>query len=92
MLPAGQQFMIDLLVESLMADRGLEEALVAAIANEMADRVCVSPSWGQEGGGEGGGGGENVPLFHLVRQLLSNTTGRQLSMLKQVYTVQILTV
>ena len=79
-LPAGQQFMINLLVDSLMADRGLEDALTVAIAAEVRDGRSVSLS-------EVSGGPESaaVPLLHLVRQLLGNATGRQLSALKKVY-------
>ena len=78
-LPAGQQFMINLLVDSLMADRGLEDALTVAIAAEVRDGRSVSLS-------EVSGGSESaaVPLLHLVRQLLGNATGRQLSALKKV--------
>lgn len=77
-LPAGQQFMIDLLVESLMADRGLEDALTMAIAAEMKDGKPVS-LYEVQGEGESA-----VPLLHLVRQLLGNATGKQLSALKKV--------
>ena len=73
-LPPGQQFMIDLLVSSLMADKGLEDALSSAIAHEVQDRTVVLP----------GGTDSAVPLLHLVRQLLGNATGKQLSALKQV--------
>ncbi|CAI8025913.1 E3 ubiquitin-protein ligase HERC2 [Geodia barretti] len=78
-LPAGQQFMINLLVDSLMADRGLEDALTAAIAAEVRDGRSVTLS-------EVSGGPESaaVPLLHLVRQLLGNATGRQLSALKKL--------
>ena len=70
--------MIDLLVESLMADRGLEDALSMAIAAEMKDGQPVS-LYEVQGGGESA-----VPLLHLVRQLLGNATGKQLSALKKV--------
>ena len=66
--------MIDLLVSSLMADKGLEDALSSAIAHEVQDRTVVLP----------GGTDSAVPLLHLVRQLLGNATGKQLSALKQV--------
>ena len=71
--------MINLLVDSLMADRGLEDALTAAIAAEVRDGRSVSLS---EVGGESESAA--VPLLHLVRQLLGNATGRQLSALKKV--------
>ena len=67
--------MINLLVDSLMADRGLEDALTTAIAAEMKDGKPVSLYEAQEG---------SVPLLHLVRQLLGNATGRQLSELKKL--------
>lgn len=70
--------MIDLLVESLMADRGLQDALTTAIAAEMKDGKPVS-LYEAQGGAEGA-----VPLLHLVRQLLGNATGKQLSALKKV--------
>ncbi len=68
--------MINLLVSSLMADRGLENALVAAIASELQDRSS-SPSLklGME---------NSVPLLQLVQQLISNSTSRKLALLKQV--------
>ena len=68
--------MIDLLVDSLMADRGLEDALATAIAAEVKDRSPVSLHEAQ--------GGDAVPLLNLVRQLLGNATGKQLSALKKV--------
>ena len=58
-----------------MADRGLEDALTTAIAAEMKDGKPVSLYEAQEG---------SVPLLHLVRQLLGNATGRQLSELKKL--------
>ena len=77
--------MINLLVESLMADRGLEDALTTAIAAEMKDRRPVS-LYEARGDAEGA-----VPLLHLVRQLLGNATGKQLSELKKVRCVGALT-
>ena len=73
-LPPGQQFMIDLLVSSLMADRGLEDALVTSIAHEVRDPAAMMKP-GME---------SSVPLLQLVRQLISNSTSRQMSLLKQV--------
>ena len=75
--------MINLLVDSLMADRGLEDALTAAIAAEMREGKSVSLYEG--GRREGEGEGAAVPLLHLVRQLLGNATGKQLSALKKVH-------
>ena len=69
--------MINLLVESLMSDRGLEEALSTAIAVEMKAGRSVSLS-------ETRGSESTVPLLHLVRQLLGNATGQQLTALKKV--------
>lgn len=76
-LPPGHQFMIDLLVSSLMADRGLESALVAAISSELQDRT-TSPSLFKLGAES------SVPLLQLVQQLISNSTNRKMALLKQV--------
>ena len=75
-LPKGQQFMIQLLVNSLMADQGLENSLSTAIALETKDgEELVHGQQIQE---------QVVPLLHLVQQLISNTTSVLLSYLKQV--------
>lgn len=73
--------MINLLVDSLMSDRGLEDALTTAIATEMRAGKPVSLYEEQDGETEGA-----VPLLQLVRQLLGNATGKQLSALKKVGT------
>ena len=68
--------MIQLLVNSLMADQGLENSLSTAIALETKDEEeLVHGQQIQE---------QVVPLLHLVQQLISNTTSVLLSYLKQV--------
>ena len=57
-----------------MADRSLEDALVTSIAHEVQDPAAMLKP-GME---------SSVPLLHLVRQLISNSTSRQMSLLKQV--------
>ena len=74
-LPSGQQFMIDLLVNSLMVDQGLENALLTAIAYEVQDPAAVLKVAEME---------SSVPLIQLLQQLIGNSTARQLSFLKQV--------
>lgn len=74
-IPPGQQFMIDLLLNSLMVEQDLEHALVTAIAYEVQDPTVMLKEAGTE---------SSVPLMQLVQQLLSNSTGRQLALLKQV--------
>ena len=86
-LPGGHQFMIDLFVGSLMADRGLESALVAAIAHEEEPSAATLKPGGGGGGGGGGGWRESsVPLLELVQQLMCSSARKQLSSLKQVRT------
>lgn len=76
-LPDGQQFMIQLLVSSLMADRGLEKALSSAITHEatsdqgMVMELTLSHD-------------QSVPLLHLVQQLIGNATSLHLTYFKQV--------
>lgn len=67
--------MIDLLVNSLMVDSGLEDALVTAIAYEAQDPAAVLKATGIESA---------LPLMQLLQQLLSNSTAKQLAFLKQV--------
>lgn len=55
---SGHRFMTDLLVGSLMAEGGLQTALNQAINSEPED--CTS--------------GHNLPLLHLVKQLLRNNS------------------
>lgn len=66
--------MIRLLVSSLMADCGLENALMAAIALETQEHDTVTEVQTEEG----------VPLLHLVRQLIGNSINMNLSYFKQV--------
>jgi len=66
--------MIDLLVSSLMADRGLEDALATSIAHEVRDPAAMLKP----------GIESSVPLLQLVQQLISNSTNKQTAILKQV--------
>ncbi len=74
-IPAGQQFMIDLLLNSLMVEQDMEDALLTAIAYEMQNPEDVLKKVGME---------SNVPLMQLVSQLITNSTVRQLALLKSV--------
>ena len=56
--------MVNLLVKSLMVDRGLENALVTAIAHEVQDPSAVLKP----------GVESTVPLLALVQQLVTNST------------------
>lgn len=67
--------MINLLVDSMMADHGLEDALATAIAYEVQDPAAVLKATGME---------SSVPLMQLLQQLLSNSTAKQLAYLKLV--------
>lgn len=67
--------MIDLLINSLMTDQGLEDALVTAIAYEAQDPAALLKATGTE---------SSLPLMQLLQQLLSNATAKQLAFLKQV--------
>ena len=73
-LPKGQQFMIHLLVSSLMADHGLENALMSAITFETREHDTISEILSDDA----------VPLLHLVRQLIGNSASMNLSYFKQV--------
>lgn len=67
----GQRFMTDLLVSSLMADGGLETALMGAIHSEFTELADV------DGGIETlvrSSTETTVPLLHLVKQLLRNSS------------------
>lgn len=55
---SGHRFMTDLLVSSLMAEEGLQTALKQAINAEPEDS----------------GSGHNLPLLHLIKQLLRNNS------------------
>ena len=66
--------MIDLLVSSLMADRGLEEALVSSIAGEAPEPMAALKASLDS----------SVPLLLLVQQLIANATTLQMAVLKQV--------
>lgn len=73
-LPIGNQFMIELLIDSLMADHSLEDELMSAINVEMNEQD-ITPDFGSN---------DALPLLHLVRQLISNSISRNLSHLNKV--------
>ncbi|XP_054728194.1 probable E3 ubiquitin-protein ligase HERC2 [Anastrepha obliqua] len=66
---SGHRFMTDLLVGSLMAEGGLETALKQAIRLEAND--CAD-------------NGHNLPLLHLIRQLLRNNSALTQARLTQL--------
>ncbi|XP_075155337.1 E3 ubiquitin-protein ligase HERC2 [Haematobia irritans] len=66
---AGHRFMTDLLVGSLMAEGGLETALRQAIRLECND--CTDS-------------GHNLPLLHLIKQLLRNNSALSQAKLTQL--------
>lgn len=65
---AGHRFMTDLLVNSLMVDEGLQTALKHAINSEPED--CLN-------------NGQNLPLLHLIKQLLRNNSALTQARLSQ---------
>ena len=79
-LPAGHQFMINLLVSSLMADQGLENALITAIAYEVKDPAAILKKDRES----------SVHLLDLVRQLLGNASSTQTAGLKHVSNTNVL--
>lgn len=66
--------MINLLVSSLMVDRGLENALVTAIAYEVQDPTAVLKP----------GVESTVPLLALIQQLVTNSTVQCNAFVKEV--------
>jgi E3 ubiquitin-protein ligase HERC2 len=64
-VPAGRQFMIELLVNSLMSDGGLEVALDTAIQVESISKPVLTTAMSDT---------TIVPLLQLVEQLLSTAT------------------
>lgn len=68
---SGHRFMTDLLVGSLMAEDGLQTALNQAILNSDSDHT---------------GGDSNLPLLHLIKQLLRNNTSTTQTRLSQIVT------
>lgn len=66
---SGHRFMTDLLVNSLMADEGLHSALKQAISAEPEE--CLN-------------NGQNLPLFHLIKQLLRNNSALTQARLSQL--------
>lgn len=66
---SGHRFMTDLLVNSLMADEGLQTALKQAINTEPEE--CSNNS-------------QNLPLLHLIKQLLRNNSALTQARLSQL--------
>lgn len=66
---SGHRFMTDLLVNSLMAEEGLQTALKQAINTE-TEEVLSS--------------GQNLPLLHLIKQLLRNNSALTQARLSQL--------
>ncbi|XP_031621811.1 probable E3 ubiquitin-protein ligase HERC2 [Contarinia nasturtii] len=66
---SGHRFMTDLLVNSLMADEGLQTALKQAINTEPEE--CLNNS-------------QNLPLLHLIKQLLRNNSALTNARLSQL--------
>lgn len=76
----GQRFMTDLLVSSLMADGGLENALQGAIQMELAELAEADGTF------ETPNSETTIPLLHLVKQLLRNGSAVTLNRLKNFST------
>lgn len=77
---AGHRFMTDLLVGSLMAEDGLETALSQAIQSSDPEEQQ------SEVGVEDSSMDYNIPLLHLIKQLLRNNTSTTQNRLGQVAT------
>lgn len=76
-LPMGRQFMLNLLVRSLIADGGIEEAIMTAISDV---EVNVDSRKEQPFATDMAA----TPVLQLVQQLLNNLTIQQLTYFKQV--------
>ncbi|KAK3907967.1 E3 ubiquitin-protein ligase HERC2 [Frankliniella fusca] len=76
-LSPGHRFMTDLLVGSLMADGGLEAALVAAIRVELGLLAA-------DGSEDNAVPGATISLLHLVKQLLRSGSAQTLSALQNL--------
>lgn len=76
-LPVGRQFMLDLLVRSLIVDGGIEEAIMTAISDVevVTDGSKEQPITTDMAA---------TPILQLVQQLLNNLTTQQLAYFKQV--------
>ncbi|XP_052796353.1 E3 ubiquitin-protein ligase HERC2-like isoform X2 [Mya arenaria] len=99
-MSAGQRFMTDLLVSSLMADGGLEFAMEAAIKKEteaFEDKKDQSEQKEDSKCGQGDEGGEGkigpdpeeeggatIPLLQLIQQLLRNSSAHSQSLLHEL--------
>ena len=78
-LPMGRQFMLNLLVRSLMADGGIEEAVITAICDGGFLKAGVDDK-----GKPITADVAATPLLQLVQQLLNNLTLHQMTYFKQV--------
>lgn len=67
--------MIDLLVSSLMVERGVEDALISSIAGEVHESTAASPKVVLD---------SSVPLLQLMQKLIANATVLKLAAFKQV--------
>lgn len=76
----GRQFMLNLLVRSLIADGGIEEAIMTAILDVEVNVVSSSSSKEQPITTDMAA----TPVLQLVQQLLNNLTIQQLTYFKQV--------
>ena len=76
-LPMGRQFMLNLLVRSLIADGGIEEAIMNAISD-----IKVGMDSRKEGPIITDMAA--TPILQLIQQLLNNLTIQQLTYFKQV--------
>ena len=76
-LPMGRQFMLNLLVRSLIADGGIEEAIMNAISDVKVgmDSRKEEPIITDMA---------STPILQLIQQLLNNLTIQQLTYFKQV--------
>ncbi|CAB3375688.1 Hypothetical predicted protein [Cloeon dipterum] len=87
----GQKFMTDLLVNSLMADGGLEAALEAAIRAEVTFALETNLDFLSESAQETKRAIINegsIPLLHLIKQLLKTMSGTTLGKLANLSTLR----
>lgn len=66
----GKKFMVELLVNSLMAEGSLESALENAIENEIANHKLSEKDYGTETKDSA----ISVPILHLAQQLLKTSS------------------
>lgn len=68
----GKKFMLELLVNSLMAEGSLESALENAIENEIANHKLSEKEYGTETKDFA----TSVPILHLTQQLLKSSSAQ----------------